>query len=321
VAALAGDVPPARRARGLPARRLVAALVATVALAGLVGVAAVRGLSGLDARRPAADPAAVGPPVPRVNRFDSGRAFALARYQVALGPRPAGSAASRRLAEHLRRALPRGRFETVPGGLRNVVGHLPGRRPAVVIAAHYDTKDLPGFVGANDGASGTAAVVELARSLARHRRPGGPELRFVLFDGEESPRTAPDTLAGFVRFGLRGSRAYVRAHPREVGRMILLDFVGDRSLSIPREAGSNPRLWAALRAAAGRAGVARAFPPGTVERVYDDHTPFAAAGIPAIDVHDSAYPHFHRPTDTLDKTSPASLDVVGETVVELIRGP
>ena len=78
------------------------------------------------------------------------------RRQVALGPRPAGSRASRVLAGRIRRKLPRGRFQAVPGGLRNVIGSVPGRtgRQPVVIGAHYDTKDLPGFVGANDGAVG-----------------------------------------------------------------------------------------------------------------------------------------------------------------------
>src|SRR5204863_8577513 len=122
-----------------------------------------------------------------VNRVDDPRAFAELRAQVRMGPRPAGSATSRRLAERLRRELPRGRFETVPGGLRNVVGRIPGRPPAIVVGAHYDTKDIPNFVGANDGAGGTAGVVELARDMERSRGSGRHEIRFVLSDGEESP--------------------------------------------------------------------------------------------------------------------------------------
>lgn len=260
-----------------------------------------------------------GVPAARLNRFFAGRAFAEARFQVSLGPRPARTAPSRRLAEHLRTLLPRGRFEAVPGGLRNVVGTVPGRRPAVVIAAHYDTKDLPGFVGANDGAAGAASVVELARRFAiLPRRPKAPELRFVLFDGEESPRGTPDTAQAFLRAGLRGSKAYVRAHRREVGRMILLDFVGDRRLSLPRESGSDPVLWARLRVAAARVGVAGAFPPRTTGTIFDDHTPFARAGVPSIDLIDFEYPFFHTAQDTLDKISPASLDIAGEAVAELV---
>ena len=79
----------------------------------------------------------------------------------------------------------------MPGGLRNVVGFVPGRDPSrtVVVGAHYDTKDLPGFVGANDGAGGTALVVELARTVKP--RELRPSVVFILFDGEESPRTQP----------------------------------------------------------------------------------------------------------------------------------
>ena len=301
-------------------RLLVAALAVLIGLAGALAHAAGDGLPFVDGADRASSPARQAAPAPRVNRFHAGRAFAELRYQVGLGPRPAGSAASRRLAEHLRRRLPNGRFEPVPGGLRNVVGHLPGRRPAVLIAAHYDTKDIPGFVGANDGASGTAVVLELARQLPKYRRPGGPELRFVLFDGEESPAGTPPGAEAFMRAGLRGSRAYLRAHRGEVGQMILLDFVGERGLTLPREAGSDAALWARLRAAAARVGVLHAFPPRTRPEIYDDHTPFARAGIPAIDLIDFDYPHFHTPRDTLDKVSAASLDIAGESVLELVRG-
>ena len=92
-----------------------------------------------------------------------------------------------------------------------MVGRLPGARPAIVIAAHHDTKELPGFVGANDGAAGTAAVMELARALRGIERPAGaPALRFVLFDGEE----ATDDSRPFTATGLRGSKAYAQAPPR-----------------------------------------------------------------------------------------------------------
>jgi Predicted aminopeptidases len=98
----------------------------------------------------------------------------------------------------LRRLLPNGRFEAVPdsgsrpGPLRNVVGAVQGRDPVrlVVVGAHYDTKDAPGLVGANDGAGGTAAVVQLARSI--RPRQLGPTVVFVLFDGEESPAGTPE---------------------------------------------------------------------------------------------------------------------------------
>jgi hypothetical protein len=255
----------------------------------------------------------------QVRRFDGDRAMGLVREQVAYGPRPAGSAASRRLAVRLRGLLPAGRFEAVPGGLRNVVGSLPGRPPAVVLGAHYDTEaTIPRHVGANDGAAGTAAVVEAARALKRLRRPAdAPALRFVLFDGEEEPPgSRPEN---FERDALRGSRAYVRAHGSATREMVLLDYIANRGLRLPREGTSTPALWARVRAAARRVGAAGYFPAGTQGGVIDDHTPFRRAGIPAVDLIDFSYRYADTPQDTPDKLSPAALDAVGETVVELLR--
>ena len=194
-------------------------------------------------------------------RFDSQRAFESILMQVEGGPRPAGSPASRELAEHLKGALPDGAIERVPGGLQNVVGTLPGSAPAIVVAAHYDTEaTVPGHVGANDGAAGTAAVVELASALERELPDEHREVRFVLFDGEEEPPGCPD--ASFEQCALRGSKAYVEAHPGEVGELILLDYVANAGLQLPREANSDPELWRRLREAAAAVGAERFFPTG-----------------------------------------------------------
>jgi hypothetical protein len=264
----------------------------------------------------AAGGAATAQGAARPNRFNAHRAFALIREQVErYGPRPAGSAASRRLATRLRRLLPGGRFEAVPGGLRNIVSVVRGRRPAVVIGAHYDVDaHPPGFVGANDGAAGTAAVVELARSL-RKRAAGARELRFVLFDGEEEPLGTPDS--EFYDRALRGSKAYVRAHARAVGKMVLLDYIANRDLQLPREASSDPVLWEQLRVAARRVGALAYFPEGEQLGILDDHTPFLRAGIPAIDLIDFSYRYRDTVDDTVDKLSLSSLDAVGESVAQL----
>jgi hypothetical protein len=282
---------------------LVAALVAAALCAGCGG--------GDDA------PASASSARLKVDRFDGRRAFAELRRQVEMGPRPAGSPAARRLAARLRRALPRGRYEAVPGhpGLRNVVGRLPGRKPAVVVAAHYDTKAIPGFVGANDGAGGTAAVLELARVLRRTKRPAGaPELRFVLFDGEE----ATDDEA-FYETGLRGSKAYARRHRGELRALVLLDFIADKQLRIPREEGSDKRLWARLRRAAKRVGAGSVFPASKRAEILDDHTPFARDGVPAIDLIDFEFPCWHKQCDDMSAVSARSLDASGEAVLELLR--
>jgi len=304
------------RARRPPARvRLLAyALVVQVVLGTALVAVALDGFkvfgAGGHTRAPARP---VGGPPP----FEASRAFVDVRRQLGFGPRPTGSAALRRLAEELRRRLPGGRFETGPGGLRDIVGTLPGRRPGLALAAHYDTKDLPGFVGANDGAAGTAVVLELARVLAEDRPRDAPETRFLLFDGEEAPRGVPER--DFVHFGLRGSKAYALRHARELRALILLDFVGNRRLSLPREATSDPALWARLRAAAGRAGAAGAFPNRTAGGIYDDHTPFERLGVPTIDLIDFAYPCFHRRCDDLAHVSLTSLGQAGAAVAELVR--
>jgi glutaminyl-peptide cyclotransferase len=252
----------------------------------------------------------------KVNRFDGRRAFAELRRQVEIGPRPAGSAASRRLSARMRKALPRGHYEKVPGGLRNVVGRLPGTKPAVVVAAHYDTKKLRGFVGANDGAGGTAAVLELARVLSHTKRPkGAPELRFVLFDGEE----ATNDKADFLLSGVRGAKEYARRHKGELRALVLLEFVANKGLSLPREEGSDPQLWARLRAAAKRVGAQSAFPARTRSEILDDHTPFTRDGVPAIDLIDFDFPCWHKRCDDLSAVSARSLDISGEAVLELLR--
>lgn len=256
------------------------------------------------------------PPAPKVDRFDEGAAWSILLEQVRMGPRPAGSAASRKLAASLRATLPRGSFQEVPGGLRNVVGFVRGRDLSryVVVGAHYDTKDIPDFVGANDGASGTAVVVQLARAIKP--RELRPSVLFTLFDGEESPAgTGPDE---FLEEGLRGSRAAATRY-RKAEAMILVDLVGDRHLELPREAFSDPALWAKVRGAARRAGVGSVFPARTVGGILDDHIPFVQEGVPSIDFIDFDYRCWHRTCDTASQVSRRSLDAVGETVYELLR--
>ena len=250
---------------------------------------------------------------PTVDRFDAEAAWRLLNAQVELGPRPAGSPASRQLAEKLRELLPDGRFQAVPGGLRNVIGTVRGREPGyIVVGAHYDTKDIDGFVGANDGASGTAVVTELARTVKSPRHT----IHFVLFDGEESPRGADD--AEFVEKGLRGSKVAARRF-RRARAMVLLDFVGDQRLRIPREDLSNLRLWARLRRAAHRVGARRTFPDESRGAVQDDHVPFLGVGVPAIDLIDFDFACWHRSCDDMSAVSKRSLDASGESVLELIR--
>ncbi|MBJ7330908.1 MAG: Zn-dependent exopeptidase M28 [Solirubrobacteraceae bacterium] len=324
-----GEEPPQGGFGSGPLKVLGGVLLAQILLGGALVIWAASGFPLPDFLRgghsaptvaTAATTSASSVPRARVDRFDGARAFALLRTQVEeYGPRPAGSPPSHRLAERLRAELPRGRFEAIPGqpGLRNVTGVLPGLKPAIVVGAHYDTEaSVPDHVGANDGAAGTAAVVELARALKATHRSGDREVRFVLFDGEEEPKGSTD----FYRDALRGSKAYAERHGDQTREMVLLDYIAEREgLRFPREASSDPRLWAQLRAAARSVGVGTLFPAAVSGQILDDHTPFLEAGVPAIDLIDFDYPQRDTPQDNLDAVSEASLDATGEAVFALIE--
>jgi glutaminyl-peptide cyclotransferase len=279
----------------------------SVRRAGAIGLAALVLLGGSTSR---------AAPDRDVNRFDEDAAWAFLERQVELGPRPAGSPTSRRLAAMLRASVPHGRFQAVPGGLRNVVATVPGRDPSrfVVVGAHYDTKDLQDYLGANDNASGVAVVRQLARTI--RPRTLRPTLVFVFFDGEETPPGVPD--AQILSRGLRGSKTAARRFAR-ADAMILLDLVGDPQLRLRRDVRSNPQLWRRLQLAAGRVRTARYFPSRPRVEVLDDHVPFARAGVRTLPLVDLDYRCWHRECDDLGAVSKRSLDVTGETVLELLR--
>jgi Peptidase family M28 len=297
----------------LEIRPLFAVLSVQVVLGAVLVVLVVSGALPLSSDGNDTDP---GAGRAKINRFDGPAAFKLLKMQVALGPRPAGSARSRLLAARLRKLLPHGHYQRVPGGLRNVVGTVPGRDPSryVVVGAHYDSKDIPGFVGANDGAGGTAGVVQLARQL--RPRTIGPTVIFVLFDGEETPRGVPDS--EFLDKGIRGSRVAAHAF-KNAQAMVLLDFVADKKLSIPREGTSDEGLWKRLRSAAQAAGVGSYFPDSSEAGIYDDHTPFQKAGVPSINLIDWRFPCWHETCDNLSAVSEPSLDASGEAVAGFLR--
>ncbi|MFN8113111.1 MAG: M28 family peptidase [Solirubrobacterales bacterium] len=258
-------------------------------------------------------------------RFDAARAFSDLQSQVALGPRPSGSTANRRLTAELARELRAAGVTDVrvQRPLRNVVGVIPGEGEGyVVLGAHHDTlAGVPGFVGANDGASGVATVLELARTLPNPMP--GPAVAIALFDGEEAP---PDS--DFDASGLRGSRQYVdfagtasQGSPPidRIEAMVLLDMVGDCDLSIPREDNSDEDLHGLF---------ADADPElfdGSGGGVEDDHTPFLEAGIPAVDLIDFQFgpgdipgDYWHTTEDDLGNVCPESLGRIGSAALEAL---
>jgi glutaminyl-peptide cyclotransferase len=262
--------------------------------------------------------AAVTTPAATAHRFDVERALRTVRLQLAAGPRPAASPQLRALAEKLRRRLPDAHFEDIPDnpGMRNIVGELPGTEPAIVLGAHYETINRPkGFVGANDAAAAVGALIEIARDLHHaDRGPGAPAIKFVLFDGEEELAPTDD----FYANALRGSKAYANAHAAGTRAMLLLDYMGNKGVRLPREATSDVALWKQVRAAARRVGTESIFPQATETGILDDHTPFLRAGIPAVDFIDWSYPVAHTLDDNYDHLSAAAIDAVGETVDDLL---
>ncbi len=260
-------------------------------------------------------------PTPELG-FDERRAFQDVVTQVEFGPRPAGSGASRRTAEFIAARLRGAGAEdvTIQRPLRNVVGRIGGPGPTIVIGAHHDTVDEPGFVGANDGASGVGVVLEIARVVRRLVSEGqlSGSYTFVLFDGEEARGDL-----SFEEDGTRGSRQFVAlaeegggegAPPLdEIEAMFLLDMVGDCDLAIPREVNSDSDLYALLEGPAFG---------GEVADIEDDHIPFIEAGVPAVDVIDFVFGPgsspggwWHTDQDTIDKVCPGSLSQAGEAVL------
>jgi hypothetical protein len=162
--------------------------------------------------------------------------------------------------------------------------------------------------------------VELARALRGiDRGRGAPQVRFALFDGEEPAEGTPEEAADFFTAGLRGSRAYSASHRGEIRWAVILDYVGNRGLRLPREGSSTPALWARLRRAAASVGHEKTFPPGVQTTILDDHTPFLRSGVPAVDLIDWRYPG-HDVSDRIDKLAPASLAATGESVAALVLG-
>ena len=264
--------------------------------------------------------------------FNGGRAFEDLKRIVAFGPRPSGSPALAETRQYILRQLRRAGIEVeedsfvaaTPAGnlpMTNLIAKLPGTRPQVIIVGgHYETKRFAQFrfVGANDGGSSAALLLELARVLKQRRNTF--TIWLVFFDGEEA------LVEWSARDGLYGSRhlaAQLSADGRlaRVRAMILVDMIGDARLNVQRDLNSTPWLSDLAFDIAHRLGYARFF-SGTRSAFEDDHLPFVNAGVPAVDLIDLDYgpnnSYWHTPADTVDKCSPASLTIVGRVVTALL---
>ena len=271
--------------------------------------------------------------------FDADRAFGHVKAQVDFGPRPAGSPAIERTREYISNELKSYGLKVsydefsprTPNGkvtMKNVVAELPGNTPdVIVIASHYDTKPYKEFkfVGANDGGSSTGALLEIARVL-KSQGPRKFTYQFVFFDGEEAfCESWSECMGGSDNtYGSRHMVDRLRASGdiKKVKAMILLDMIGDKDLTIPREESSTGWLVDTIWGMAAELGHQKEFPGRTFMVGDDDHMPFIRAGVPAVDIIDFEYGvgrednrYWHTKDDTLDKVSPRSLKIVGDVVI------
>jgi Zn-dependent M28 family amino/carboxypeptidase len=258
-------------------------------------------------------------------QFDSNRAWEHLRQLVSIGPRPAGSPAIGQARAYIEAELKASGVafteqawdDQTPAGpihMVNVIATIPGASATrLVIAGHYDTKRFRQFrfVGANDGGSSAAFVVELARVLKARRNRLTIELLFL--DGEE----AVDEWQGTDH--TYGSRHYV-AEARRSGTLaslkalILVDMIADRDLRIRRDLNSTRWLSDIVWDAAKRVNQTGVFVSESTE-IEDDHLPFVQAGVPSVDIIDLEYPAWHTAQDTLDAVSARSMQVVGDVLL------
>ncbi len=279
------------------------------------------------------------PPASKPLRFDADRAWRDLLAQVDLGPRPSGSSANGALRSFLVAELEEIDLSPIresfvargtPAGdisMENVYADFEGQpraggapAPMLILGAHFDTKRQPyPFVGANDGASETAVLLELARAIAKGP-PRAVTYRFLFLDGEEAIREEwidPDN-----RYG---SRHHVKKLTQTMGALrrvrafVLIDMVGDMDLQLERDSYSDRKLLALFTTTATELGMNDLFAKYSTP-IKDDHLSFIEFGIPSVDLIDLRYggpgnPWWHSPQDVVENCSQESLAKVGKLVL------
>ena len=253
--------------------------------------------------------------------FDGARAYEDVVTQVSFGPRIPGTKAHAQTVEWIRDELVEAGWkvevqesQALGNPVRNIVARRDDQSPQILLGAHYDTRiyadndPYPSnhsqpVPGANDGASGVAVLLELARTLPE----AGPTVWLVFFDAEDNGR-----IEGWD--WILGSRAFVAGNAIRPEAVVIVDMIGDADLNIYKERNSDPKLTDAIWETAAELGYGGQFIPDYKFSMLDDHTPFLEAGIPAIDIIDFDYPYWHTIADTPDKVSPGSLEAVGTTL-------
>lgn len=257
--------------------------------------------------------------------FDGQRALEHVEKQVAFGPRTVGSSGHAKVQEWMRAELSASGWDTriqsaemLGHPIQNVIAYRGDGQPKIILAAHYDTRMVADndpdpakmtdpVLGANDGASGVAVLLELGRVLPKESLP----IWLVFFDAEDNGR-----IEGWD--WILGSRAFVDELVFRPEAVVIVDMIGDADQNIYIERNSNPELVKEIWDIAAELGYEKNFIPETKYSILDDHIPFLQAGIPAIDIIDFDYPYYHTANDTVDKVSAESLATVGNTLQEWI---
>ncbi len=272
--------------------------------------------------------------------FDGKRAYAHVTAQMDLGLRPSGSAANRATSDYILTRLKSAGWKTetqdfvyrnVP--VRNVVGKMgEGKGPLIVLGAHFDTRlradqdklhPDQGVPGANDGASGVAVLLELARSLDPSKLNN--EVWFVFFDAEDNGEIdgcliAPAPCQHEPWPWSVGADYFAENLPTKPSVVVILDMIGDADQNIYFEYNSDKQTQEELWAIASKLGYSKQFIPQFKWSMDDDHTPFLQRGIRAVDMIDFDYPYWHTLQDTADKVSADSLERVGRVMKAWLEG-
>ncbi len=265
--------------------------------------------------------------------IDADRAMQYTKDIVKFGPRPIGSANHKKVEEYLASRLKGDQVEDdtfiadTPAGkfpVHNIIAKFPGTKNGIiVIASHYDTnyplRDTS-YVGANDGASSSALLLELANQL-RGKTRDGYSIWLVWDDAEEAVKDWSDADS---LYGIRHVAEKWEADGtlKKIKAFILADMIGDADLNIDRDQNSTPWLEDVVGEAAKRLGYQSHFYARN-NQVSDDHLPFVKRGVPSADLIDFSYGYnnvfWHTPQDTVDKLSPQSLQIVGSVILETVR--
>lgn len=278
-------------------------------------------------------PADSGPPP----AFDGDRAMQYVKEIVKFGPRPLGSANHKKVEDYIKARLKGDNVEDdiftadTPVGkfpVHNIVAKYPGTKDGIiVVASHYDTnyplRDTA-YVGANDGGSSSALLLELANQL-RGKTLDGYSIWLVWDDAEEAMK--PDTEVDFMSDSLYGISHLAEKWEadgtlKKIKAFLLADMIGDADLNIDHDTNSTPWLESVVYEAATRVGYQSHF-FGRSLAMIDDHLPFTERHVPAADLIDFTYGYdnvfWHTPQDTVDKLSPKSLEITGTVLLETIR--